>query len=213
MDHPAMVDRVRAGLSPYRSPLYSDSVLAQLVIHPRRALSAAARRPNLAAGVLAVGLTGVVSLGLELPAAVIGGGGSAAIGLSLAVPLMLAVFWLVSGLLVGAGARLMGLPPRRRQLLAVSGLTFPVLALYAVIALVQAASLHGGGEPLAAAFGLLALPLVCWFVALNAVAVHAVYELPALNAVAITLIPYAALSAVLLVLVIALSVLHSAGAV
>jgi hypothetical protein len=40
-----------------------------------------------------------------------------------------------------------------------------------------------------------------------------VYELPALNAVAITLIPYAALSAVLLVLVIALSVLHSAGAV
>jgi hypothetical protein len=126
---------------------------------------------------------------------------------------MLAVFWLVSGLLVGAGARLMGLPPRRRELLAVSGLTFPVLALYAVIALVQAASLHGGGEPLAAAVGLLALPLVCWFVALNAVAVHAVYELPALNAVAITLIPYAALSAVLLVLVIALSVLHSAGAV
>lgn len=184
-----------------------------LIAHPRRALNAAAANPSLAAGALAVAVTGVVSLGLDLTAAVVGGAGSAAIGLSIAIPVMLAVFWLVSAVLIGAGARLMGYRPERRRLLAVTGLTFPVLVMYAVIALLQAASAHWGGEPLATAVGLLALPLVCWFVALNAVAVRAVYDTAALSAVAITLIPYAALSAVLLLLVIVLSVLHSAGAV
>jgi hypothetical protein len=122
---------------------------------------------------------------------------------------MLAVFWLASALLVGVGARLMGHPPRHRELLAVSGLTFPVLALYSVIALVQAASTRWGGDALSTAAGLLALPVVCWFVALNAVAVRAVYDLPAMSAVAVALLPYAALSAVLLLLVIVLSALHA----
>ncbi len=93
------------------------------------------------------------------------------------------------------------------------GLTFPVLVLYAAIAVVQAASTHWGGDALSIAVGLLALPVVCWFVALNAVAVRAVYDLPGLSAVAIALLPYAALSGALLLLVIVLSVLHSLGAV
>ena len=133
--------------------------------------------------------------------------------LSIAVPVLLAVFWLVSALLVSAGARLMGHAPRRRELLAVSGLTFPVLGLYAAIALVQAVSPRWGGDALSTGVGLLALPVICWFVALNAIAVRAVYDLPGLSAVAIALIPYAALSAALLLLVIVISVLHSAGVV
>lgn len=133
--------------------------------------------------------------------------------LSVAAPLMLVVFWVASGVLVSAGARLMGHAPRRRTLLAVSGLTFPVLVLYAVIALLQAASPRWGGAPLSTAAGLLALPVVCWFVALNAVAVRAVYNLPALSATAIALLPYAALSAVLLLLVVVVSVLHALGLV
>jgi hypothetical protein len=188
-------------------------MLAQLVIRPRHALGAAAARPRLAAAVLAVAATGLLSLGLGLLGVAVGGGGTAAIALSLALPVMLAVFWLVSGLLVSAGARLMGMHPRRRALLAVSGLTFPPLVLYAVIVLVQAASTRWGGDALSTAAGWLALPVVCWFVALNAVAVRAVYDLPALSAVAIALLPYAALSAVLLLLVVVLSVLHSAGVV
>jgi hypothetical protein len=188
-------------------------MLAQLVIRPLRALGTAASRPRLAAGLLAVAATGVLSLGLGLLAVAVGGGGTAAVALSLALPVMLAVFWLVSGLLVSAGARLLGLPPRRRALLAVSGLTFPPLVLYAVIVLVQAASTHWGGDPLSTAVGWLALPVVCWFVALNAIAVRTVYDLPALSAAAIALLPYAALSAALLLLVLVLSVLHSAGVV
>jgi hypothetical protein len=185
------------------------AVLALLVVHPRRALDRAAAEPHLLKGTLAVAATGVVGAGLELVAFVINGGGSAAVILSIALPGMLAVFWLASALLVGAGARLMGYAPRHRQLLAVSGLTFPVLVLYAVIALVQAASTRWGGDALSTAAGLLALPVVCWFVALNALAVRAVYELPALSAVAVALLPYAALSAVLLLLVIVLSALHA----
>jgi hypothetical protein len=188
-------------------------MLALLLVHPRRALGVAAGRPNLAAGAMTVVITGLLCLGLELAAVAVGGSGSAALILSIVVPVLLLVFWLVSGLLVSAGARLMGHAPRRRELLAVSGLTFPVLALYAAITLVQAASPRWGGDALSTAVGLLALPIVCWFVALNAIAVRAVYDLPALSAVAIALIPFAALSAALLLLVIVLSVLHTVGAV
>jgi hypothetical protein len=188
-------------------------MLGQLVIHPRRALEGAAARPSLRGGAIAVAATGVACLVLELVAILVGGGSRAAVVLSIAVPAMLAAFWLISGLLVGAGARLLGLAPRRRDLLAITGLTFPVLVPYAAIGLLQAASPHLGGDALATAVGLLALPLVCWFVALNAVAVRAVYDTAPLSAVAITLLPYAALSAVLLLLVIALSLLHSVGVV
>jgi len=188
-------------------------MLAQLTVHPRRALGAAAARPRLAAGALAVAATGLAFVALELLAAAVGGQGSAAVVLSIALPLMLAVFWLASALLVSAGARLMGHSPRRRELLAVSGLTFPVLVVYAVIALVQAVSPRWGGDVLSTAVGLVALPVVGWFVALNAIAVRAVYDMPALNAIAIALLPYAALSAALLLVVLVLSALHSLGVV
>ncbi len=181
--------------------------------HPRRVLGAAAARPSLVTGALAVAVTGLLCLALEVGAVAVGGGGSAALVLSIAVPVMLLVFWLVSALLVSAGARLMGQEPQRHKLLAVSGLTFPVLVLYAAVAIVQAASPRWGGDALSTAVGLLALPVVAWFVALNAIAVRAVYDLPALSAVAIALLPYAALSGALLLLVIVLSVLHSVGAV
>lgn len=184
-----------------------------MVVHPARTLGDAARAPSLRAGVAAVVATGLVSLVLDLVASLVGGGGPASVALSLAIPVLLAAFWLVSALLVGAGARLVGDAPRRRDLLAVSGRTFPVLVGYAVIALVQALSTHWGGDALATAAGLFALPVVAWFVVLNVLAVRALYDAPVLSAAAIALIPYAALSAILLLLIIVLSVLQSAGAV
>jgi hypothetical protein len=188
-------------------------VPALVIVHPRRALAGAAARPSLVSGALSVAITGVLFLALELGAVALGDGGTAAVVLSVAAPLMLFAFWLVSGVLVSAGAQLMGHSRHRRELLAVSGLTFPVLVAYAVIGVLQALSPHWGGDALSTAVGLLALPVVGWFVALNALAVRAVYDLPGLSAVAIALIPYAALSAALLFLVIVLSVLHSAGVI
>jgi hypothetical protein len=184
-----------------------------LIVHPGLTLRAAARDPDIARAALTVGMTGVLSLALDIAASIIGAAGAAALILSIALPVMLVAFWLVSALLIGAGARLMGHEPRRRELLATTGLTFPVLALYAVIALVQAASPRWGGDGLAVGVGLLALPLVGWFVVLNAIAVRAVYDTAPLSAVALTLIPYGALSAVLLLLVVVVSLLHSVGAV
>ena len=199
---------------PGSPPVHTVQAMPALpLIHPRRALGAAAARPSLPAGIVAVVATGLLCLAFELGAVAVGGAGSAALILSVAVPLMLLVFWLASGMLVSAGARLMGHAPQRRTLFAVSGLTFPVLVLYAVIAIVQAVSPRWGGDALSTAVGLLALPVVFWFVALNAVAVRAVYDMTALNAVAIALIPYAMLSAALLLLVIVLSVLHAVGLV
>ncbi|MHB8717521.1 MAG: hypothetical protein ACYDAC_01330 [Candidatus Dormibacteria bacterium] len=181
------------------------------LLRPRSALSAAAARPSLRRGAVVVTATGVACLALEVAAALVAGGGLATVALSLAAPLLLGAFWLISALLVGAGARLMGWPPRRRELLAVSGLTYWVLGFYALIALLQALSPHLGGAPLSAAVGWLALPVVAWFVGLNALAAIAVYRESPMAAVAIALLPYAALSGVLLLLVVALSGLQAAG--
>ena len=180
-------------------------------LHPRRAFDGAAGDPNLPRGTIAVAATGAATLVLELIAALVGNAGDAAVALSLAAPVLLAGFWLGGALLIGAGARLMGLAPRRRELLAVTGLAFPVLVLYAVITLIQAVSPRWGGDALSTAVGLLALPTVGWFVALNAFAVRALYGVSGLSAVAIALLPFAALSGVLLLLVVLLSLLHAAG--
>lgn len=188
-------------------------MLLTLLTSPHRALAAANARPNVVAGTAAVVATGIVSLVLGVLTSAVGGGGAVGIALSIALPFMLAVFWVASAFLVGTGGRLMGRPPRRRAVLALSGITFPVLALYAVIGLAQAGLDRLGAAGAATALGWLAFPVVLWFVALNAVVAGVVYELPALNATAVALIPYAVLSALVLALVVVLSALHAAGLV
>lgn len=183
------------------------------VVRPRETLRREAAAPSLVRGAATVVGSGVVCLALEVTGAVLGNDGTAALALSLAAPLLLVAFWLASALLVGAGARLMGWPPSRSELLAVTGLTFPVLTLYALIALLQSAGPRVGGGTVATVAGLFALPVIAWFVVLNAIAVGAVYRSSAMPAVAIALLPYAALSAVLLALIVLLSLLHAAGVV
>ena len=183
------------------------------LLHPRLTLAAAATRPSLPRGTVVVVASGVVSLALDLAGAVVGNGGSAAVLLSVAVPFLYIGFWLASALLVGAGARLVGWAPRRRDLLAVSGLTFWVLTLFALIVLLQALSPHLGGDTVSQVLGWLALPVVCWFVALNALATVVVYRDSPMAAVAIALLPYAVLSGLLLLLIVVLSGLHAAGLV
>lgn len=185
--------------------------LAGLVRHPRRFLQDAAAAPRRVPGTVCVVATALVSLVVELAAAIVGQSGQAGVVLSLLLPLLLLAFWFFGAVLVGAGAQLMGQPRRRAELLAVTGLTYPVLVLFALIALLQAASPHLGGDALAVGVGLFALPLLGWFIALNAVAISAVYRTPPISALALTLLPYAALSALLLVLVVVISLLHAAG--
>ena len=172
---------------------------------------AAAADPSMQRGAAVVVTSGLVVGGLGLAGAVMGNGGVAAVVLSAVSPVLLVGFWLVSALLVGAGARLVGWTPQRRTLLAVSGLAYWVLVLYALVGLLQALSPHLGGSPVGSAIGWLALPAVCWFVALNAVAAVAVYRDSPMAAVAIALLPYAVLSAALMLAVVVLSGLSAAG--
>ena len=94
-----------------------------------------------------------------------------------------------------------------------SAFAFPVLVVYAAVALGQALldRLGGAAASLSLALGLLNLAVLFWFVAVSAVAARTVYGLPAPNAALAALFPYAALSGLLFLLVVVASLLHTLG--
>lgn len=184
-----------------------------LIARPRSTLARLAERPRLVPAVLAVAATGATSCALYLAATALepGPGRTSRFLVSLAAPPLLAAFWLASTWMIGAAARAMGTGPRRLDHLAVSGHTYPVLIAYALVALGQAAAIRwlgGAGGVVSDAIGLLSLPLLGWFVALSALAARSVYGVAALSALALALLPYAALSAALLLLILTASALR-----
>ncbi|MCA1683050.1 MAG: hypothetical protein LC685_03535 [Actinobacteria bacterium] len=133
------------------------------------------------------------------------------LALSLALPVLFLLFWGGSTWMMGGAARAMGAGGRSRDHLWVSGQTFPVLVAYALIAVGQATATRWAGSAgglLSDVLGLLALPVLMWFVALSVLAAEAVYEVSMLAAIALALLPYAALSGALLVLILVVTVLR-----
>lgn len=177
----------------------------RLIARPRTTLAGLAERPRLGPAIAAVAVTGVASVAIQLAATLLEPTGrrTSRILVSLSVPFLLAAFWLLSAWMIGAAARLMGAAETRSAYLAVSGHTYPVLVGYAAIALGQAAS----GGVLSQALGLLSLPLLSWFLALSALAARSVYRVSTLPALALALLPYAAMSAALLLLVVTVAAL------
>ena len=55
------------------------------------------------------------------------------------------------------------------------------------------------------ALGWLTLPVLCWFLTLTVLAIRAVYDVPALNALALALLPYAAVAAAVLLVTLVLA--------
>jgi hypothetical protein len=193
--------------------------VAEMAVRPwRRAPRLAAGRPlPLAAGVVLA--TGVASLALSLAAVSVepqnSGQRAADIGASLILPLLFAGFWLVDALVVDAVAQLMGRPSRRRRYLEVSAYTWPVLTVFGVVRLLQAYVDRAAGMPASAAgnaIGFLDFALLAWFLVAATTAAQAVYDLPAASALAAALAPLAVVATLLMVLLIAGSVLHGAGA-
>jgi hypothetical protein len=184
----------------------------ELLLRPRRSLDRCAERPRLGASVAVVLTTGVASLCLNLLATVLeprtsrGGG----VAVSLALPVLFVLFWVLGTWMVGAGATLMGAERKRRDYLAVSGQTFPVLILYAALAVVQAATLRWGGigGTVSDMAGFLSLPILLWFLALSTLAAQAVYRVSMMAAVALALLPFATLSAAVLILIIVVTALR-----
>jgi hypothetical protein len=193
--------------------------VAEMAVRPwRRAPRLAEGRPlPLAAAVVVA--TGVASLALSLAAVSVepenSGQRAADISASLILPLLFAGFWLIDALVVDAVAQLMGRPSRRRRYLEVSAYTWPVLTVFGVVRLLQAYVDRAAGMPASAAgnaIGFLDFALLAWFLVAATTAVQAVYDLPAASALAAALAPLAVVATLLMVLLIAGSVLHGAGA-
>lgn len=175
---------------------------AGLLLHPRRCLAAVAAQPRVLAAAVVVAVSGAASLAFELLAASVAPRAFAAPPLILfcLMPALLLGFWAVSGWLIDAGARLMARPSRQREMLAAAGQCFIVFAAYGMVTVLQALALRlGAGSGASWAVGWLNAPLLVWFVALLGVAVVSVYGLEAPSALALALLPFAAVLAALLV--------------
>jgi len=191
------------------------SAALAVLYRPREAFAVLAAAPRIETGLAAVLATALASMAIEVAANALGSGGAAGLVISLILPLLFLAYWLLDAWLVDAGAGMLGRNGRRRAYLAVSGFAFLPLTGYAVLAFVEAAATrwNGPGPDIASGLAWLTLLAIAWFLVLTVLAIRAVYDVPALNAVALALLPYAALSGALLLLGIVLGVLHAAGVV
>jgi Yip1 domain len=186
-----------------------------VVRHPRSAFADEAAAPRVTGGLAAVLVTGVISLLTGAAANALVSGPSGLV-VALSLPALFVAYWLLQAWLVDAAAVLVGRSRNRRAYLAVSGYAFPPLAVYGVLSLVEALLLHfgsGAGPPAASAVAWATLPVLAWFIVLSVLAIQAVYDLPALNALAFVLLPIAALTAALLIVSVALGALHTANVI
>ncbi|HEY0408970.1 MAG TPA: YIP1 family protein [Candidatus Dormibacteraeota bacterium] len=192
--------------------------VAGMALRPwRRAPLLAAGRPLALAAALVMA-TGLVSLGLSLAAVAVEPGNAgqraADIGASATLPLLFAGFWLIDALVVDAVAQLMGRPSQRRRYLEVSAYAWPVLALFGVVRLLQAALDRAAGMPGSAggiALGILNYALLAWFLVLITTAVQAVYRLPAASALVAALSPVAMVAVAIMALLVVGTLLHAVG--
>ena len=175
----------------------------EVLIHPRRSLDGVASEPRVGVAGAVVVVSGAVSVGLaELAAEIAPRQVSVPSPVLFAtLPALMLAFWALSAWLIDAGAGLMALPHRRREMLAAAGHCFVVLALTGLVTVLQAAALRvGAGAGGSWTVGWLNAPALAWFVALLVVAVVSVYRLEAPSALALALLPFGALLAALLVL-------------
>jgi hypothetical protein len=165
-------------------------------------------------GLAQVLLTGIASLAIEVAATAIGSASASGFLVSVALPALFLAYWALSAWLIDAGAGMSGRHGRRRSFLAVSGAAYPPLIAYALLSLLEAAATRWTSSvTLASAIAWLTLPVLAWFLTLTVFAIRAVYGVNPFNALALALLPYAALRAALIIVFLALSALHAGGVV
>lgn len=194
-----------------------EDVAAALLSPQRRLPLIVAERGPVSTGAVVL-VTGALMAGIGVaatlvePVSAIGGdnGRRAGVVVSALVPVVLLVTWLVDAFIVDAGARAMGAPSRRREYLVASGFAVPVLVVYEVVSLVTAVLDAHGAADVAVAVGWLKWAVLAWYVVLLTLAARQIYELPLLGALTAALLPYAAMTTVLIVVLALLSVLYAA---
>jgi hypothetical protein len=195
--------------------------VANALLRPQRRLPLiVAERGPFAAGAVVL-VAGVVCGGVGLaatlvePVSRIAGGADglrAGVILSLLLPVVLLVTWLVDAWIVDAGARVMGAPARRREYLVASGFAVPVLIGFELASLVASVLDNSGAYDAAVAVGYLRYAALAWYVVLLTLAARGIYELPFVGAMTAALLPYAAMTTVLLVVLVVLSAVYGLGA-
>jgi len=187
-----------------------------LVLHPRSTAPRLAGEPDGRAAALVVLGSGVVAGGLGAAAAAVSGAGRGALAVSGVLPLLFAGYWLLEAYCVDSAAAMLGSSGRRPTLRAVTAYTFPAWLAYALLGLVEAVAaryLGAAGGTLAGGLQWLTLPVLAWFILLSIISIREVYGCSLLNAFAFALLPYALLSAAVLVLGVVLGALHNGGVV
>lgn len=194
-----------------------EDVAAALLSPQRRLPLIVAERGPVTTGAVVL-VTGALMAGIGVaatlvePVSAIGGdnGRRAGVVVSALLPVVLLVTWLVDAFIVDGGARAMGAPSRRREYLVASGFAVPVLVAYEVVSLVTAVLDAHGAADVAVAVGWLKWAVLAWYVVLLTLAARQIYELPLLGALTAALLPYAAMTTVLIVVLAVLSVLYAA---
>jgi hypothetical protein len=188
-----------------------------VALHPRAALAARAGGATTRGGAIIVVTSGIAAAAVQLLGGMIEPAGraaapAAAIAVSLLLPVLLTLFWLASAALIDAAARVMGAPVGQSSFRALSGYAYPVMVVYAAVIVVQSAADRATGTADAATMiGVLNLLVLVWFVGLNAVAAQVTYRLPPLHAAVAAMLPYAALSGLLMLLIVVASVAQTLG--
>jgi hypothetical protein len=173
--------------------------LGQLV-RPHSGLGDADAAPTPAFAAAVVAASGCVAALMGIGTASLDGTGRTGIVTSLLLPVLFVAYWGVQAWLVDAGAGMLGRAGRRRAFLGASGYAFLTWIGYSVLTLGEAAAAHAGASAGATALTWLTLPVLLWFLWMTVRAVRSVYDVPLLNAVALALLPYAAVAGALLVL-------------
>ena len=183
----------------------------EMLFRPRRAIGAVAEAPRVGTGVITVVAVGIAVSALTLLADVIAGVDASVPTVLLAassIPALVA-FWLVTGWLVDAVARGLAGGSRRSLMLTVAAAVFASLVVYSLVTLLQAALIRAGASDSAIALaGLLHLAAIVWFVGLLAVGVRRVYGVTSFAALALALLPFAALFGALLVVALLSAAIH-----
>jgi hypothetical protein len=194
--------------------------VANAMLRPQRRLPLiVAERGPISAGFVVL-VAGIVCGGVGLAATLVepvsriaGGadGRNAGVILSLLLPVVLLLTWLLDAWIVDAGARVMGAPSRRREYLVASGFAVPVLIAFELASLIAAVLDNSGAYDAAVAVGWLRYAALAWYVVLLTLSARGIYELPTIGALTAALLPYAAMTLVLLFVLVVLSAVYSVG--
>jgi hypothetical protein len=194
------------------APVLRDTV--RVLRRPSRGFAAAGEAASPRRAGLLVAGTGIGATALSAAAIALEPGDlnrAAGYAVSLLLPVLFTGFWLVDGFIVDAVAQLMGVPTRLQRWLTASAYVIPLLLLYEVVRLAQAAIDRAGATDLATALGFTDFLVLGWFLALITLGIRMVYGLEGLSAFSAALAPPAAMATLVVALLVVFSGLHAAG--